>query len=202
MTEETQTPDFSNRPPLDMHPQQMDPNADYAKKDSKFNQDVNQCAQWLRDNKDKAGTDEYVQNLNALQSLADKNYPMAQLRYAEFLRDNGELNQAGIYFEKAQQNENAGAEIKTEINTAVSDYQKQQQEQGKKGLRDKFASESDPPEDMSQKTEEKKQWIEEARKGKAASQKAEDSQKDVASQEQRLHYAIEHARERQVQGRN
>ena len=131
MTEETQsTPDFANRPQLDKHPNSLTP--EVAEKDSALNQDICKCAQWLKDNKDKVGTDEYAKNFNALESMANKGYPMAEFEYAKFLMDEGELNKAAIYFDKAANNENAGPELKKEIQAVTSKARNDENENAEK----------------------------------------------------------------------
>ena len=112
--ENQQTFDFVNCSTLDKHPNQLNP--EVASKSSELNQNLLQCAQWLRNNKDKAGSSKYIKHLNALETMANKGYPMAEFEYAKFLRDEGELNRAAIYFERAQNNENAGPALKKEIN--------------------------------------------------------------------------------------
>ena len=127
MTEETQNmPDFANRPQLDKHPNHLTP--EVAQKGSALNQNLCQCAQWLKDNKDKAGTDEYAKNFNALESMAKKGYPMAEFEYAKFLMDVGELNKAAIYFDRAVNNENAGVELKKEIQSVTSNVRPNDEE--------------------------------------------------------------------------
>lgn len=119
MTEESQNmPNFANRPQLDKHPNQLTP--EVAQKDSALNQDLIHCAEWLKSNKDKAGSDEYMQNLNALSSMAEKGYPMAEFEYAKFLADEGELNKAANFFDRARKNENAGPELKKEIQATTA----------------------------------------------------------------------------------
>ncbi len=102
-----------------------------AQKDSALNQDLIQCAQWLKSNKDKAGSEEYMNNLAALSIMAEKGYPMAGFEYAKFLADEGELNKAANFFDRAKKNENAGPELKKEIQAFVSSTSNDNEENNK-----------------------------------------------------------------------
>ena len=124
MSEETtNTPDFANQPQLEKHPLHLNPDA--ANKDSDLNQKISHAAEWLKANKDKAGTDEYMQNLQALQSLADKGYPMAQFKYAHFLSDAGAIQSATLWYDMAAQNENSSSDLRKEINSSAPNGTKQ-----------------------------------------------------------------------------
>ena len=130
MTEQQNTHDYTGYPQLDAHPQQL--NQEVAEKDSALNQDLNACAQWLRDNKSKAGSEEYLKNMGSLKTMAEKGYPMAEFEYAKFLTDIGELNQAAIYFEKAKLNENAGEELKKQFHEQTPDNPSHAVQRGEK----------------------------------------------------------------------
>ena len=62
MSEKTpNVPNFANRPPLNETPDKPQRGADYAKKDSEFNRQVDQCADILLNHTVEPGTDEYMQ---------------------------------------------------------------------------------------------------------------------------------------------
>ena len=131
MSEETSnTPDFANRPKLSRNPQRLTP--EIAEKDSALNQDLRRCAQWLKDNKDKAGSSEYERYYNSLEMMAEKGYPMAEFEFAKFLMSEGELNRAALYFDRAKNNENAGPDLRKEIQSCTSSNSNNEEENQKR----------------------------------------------------------------------
>lgn len=98
------TKDMSAYPEVDQHPKYK--NKEAANLDSNLNQDLIQMAEYLRANKDKADSPDYLKCLESVHQMAEKGYAVAQVEYAKFLYDAGEFTDAAKYFDKALHNEN------------------------------------------------------------------------------------------------
>lgn len=98
------TKDMSAYPEVDQHPKYK--NKEAANLDSNLNQDLIQMAEYLRANKDKADSPDYLKCLKSVHQMAEKGYAVAQVEYAKFLYDAGEFTDAAKYFDKALHNEN------------------------------------------------------------------------------------------------
>lgn len=96
--------DMSAYPEVDQHPKYK--NKEAANLDSNLNQDLIQMAEYLKANKDKADSPDYLKCLESVHQMAEKGYAVAQVEYAKFLYDAGEFTDSAKYFDKALQNKN------------------------------------------------------------------------------------------------